>query len=76
MALVRRLGRIVRQRNRVHEEVECGYLVFERDGITYLQLDTYGRPDRMTPGKVSQSLQFDAEAARQLVAIIRQTFPQ
>ena len=32
--------------------------MFERDGKSYLQLDTYGSADRKIPGKVSQSIQF------------------
>jgi hypothetical protein len=62
-------------RGRVHGEVECGYTAFESGGKTYLQLDTYGSSERAIPGKVSQSIQLDEEAARQLKRLLRHTFP-
>src|SRR5262249_55470077 len=62
-------------RGRVHGEVECGYTAFETGGKTYLQLDTYGSNERAIPGKVSQSIQLDEEAATQLKHLLEQTFP-
>jgi hypothetical protein len=40
-----------------------------------LQLDTFGSKDRKLVGKKSQTMQFDADAARQLLTIIRRAFP-
>jgi hypothetical protein len=75
MALIGEFTQIQKETNRVHESVECGWARFERDGETYLQLDTYGSSDRQIPGKVSQSIQLNATAAAGLYRIIRQTFP-
>ena len=75
MALIARFTETAKDRNQVHDPVECGYLVFEDGGERYLQLDTYGSPDRVVPGKVSQSIQFDAQAAAALKRLIDQTFP-
>jgi hypothetical protein len=75
MALVRGFVHAPKDENRVHGEVECGYLSFTADGKTYLQLDTYGSKHRKIPGKVSQSLQIDGEGARHLMALLRKTFP-
>jgi hypothetical protein len=54
----------------------CRHADFERDGRHYLQLETYGSDDREQPGKVSQTLQFDAEGARELVRIVKLAFPE
>jgi hypothetical protein len=75
VALLRDFARIEKETNRVHESVECGWTRFEQDGRVYLQLDTYGSSGRKIPGKVSQSIQLDEGAARELDGIIRQTFP-
>jgi hypothetical protein len=75
MALVRDFVHVNKGENRIHGEVECGYLSFTSSGRTYLQLDTYGSKDRKIPGKVSQSIQLDADGAGELLALIRRTFP-
>lgn len=48
----------------------------EQRGTRILQLDTYGSPGRVIPGKTSQSLQFDAAGARQLKRLLERTFPE
>ena len=55
--------------------VDCGYRVMAVDGSTVLQLDTYGSKSREHPGKVSQSLQIDRDAARSLKALLEEAFP-
>lgn len=55
-------------------EVECGWQVVQT-GERYLQLSTYGSPQRQSQPKVSQTLQLDAVRARELVGIIRVAFP-
>lgn len=60
---------------RLHGGVICGYKATEVEGLRILQLETYGSPDRQYPGKVSQSLQLDREAARQLKRILELSFP-
>lgn len=62
-------------RRGVHKPVECGWSTFEVEGRRLLQLDTYGSDDRAMPGKTSQSVQLDEEAARTLVGLLRETFP-
>jgi hypothetical protein len=61
--------------SRRHAPVSCGWKVFsDRQGVV-LQLDTYGTSDREIPNKVSQSIQFDAEAAQMLLGLISRAFP-
>jgi hypothetical protein len=75
MALVCEFVRVNKDNNRVHGKVDCGYFSFTSSGRTYFQLDTYGSTDRKIPGKVSQSIQLDGDGARELVAILKRTFP-
>ena len=49
-----------------HAPAKATYSIIEVDGETLLQIDTYGSDQRAMPDKVSQSLQFDAAARRQL----------
>ena len=72
MALVRRMERTTLKFESVHGEVDCTYTVFHgEDGKRYFQVDTYGSPDRKLKGKKSQSLQFDEDSARELMALIK-----
>ena len=63
---------------RVHPtEVDCFYqVVTGTDGSRLLHLTTFGSDDRRSGPKSSQSLQLDAAMARQLMEIIRTTFPR
>ena len=74
MALVRRFDKLNNERTSLHEEVEARYAVFERDGQGFVQINTYGRPDREVPGKVSQSIQLDRQGAENLMTILRKAF--
>ena len=61
---------------RIHGPVDCAYRAFSvQGGRVILQLETYGRSTRAEPGKVSQSVQLDEQAAGELVRIIRRSFP-
>ena len=60
---------------RIHEGVVCGYRAVTVEGQVILQLETYGSPGRKMPDKVSQSIQLDESAARQLKALIDRAFP-
>ena len=60
----------------VHAPVECCGALIVFDGDRYLQLDTYGSPDRKFKNRVSQTLQFDRESAGQLRALIDRPFPR
>ena len=55
-------------------EVDCGYSVGEVGGRKILHLETYGSSTRAIPGKVSQSIELNEDAARELAAIIRRAF--
>jgi hypothetical protein len=74
MALIRKLLPLDTERTSLHEEVEARYAAYKIDGKGFMQINTYGRPSRELPGKVSQTLQFDREAAKQLVEILKKTF--
>ncbi|WP_347451371.1 hypothetical protein [Acetoanaerobium noterae] len=69
-----RTKRIDKNRNVVHDKVSCTYTVFENAGNKYIQIDTYGRVERETPEKLSQSLQFDKESAKFLVDLLIREF--
>ena len=56
-------------------EVECGYRIVNDGAETLLHLETYGSSNRAIPGKISQSLQLDRDAARELRRLIDQAFP-
>lgn len=68
------LKRTEKERNTVHEKVHGAYSVFELKGEKYFQLDTFGRSDRELPGKLSQTIQLDKEAAQFLVDLLRENF--
>ncbi|SIS75067.1 hypothetical protein [Phaeovulum vinaykumarii] len=54
--------------------VPCKYIVGECDGRKVLQLNTYGSGERAHPGKLSQTLQFDEDAASQLFRMLKSEF--
>jgi hypothetical protein len=58
-------------------EVDCEFgVVDDVAGVRLLHLSTFGSDDRASERKSSQSLQLDAERARQLVEIIERVFPR
>jgi hypothetical protein len=61
---------------RVHPtEVDCRWLVVRTEsGPPLLQLSTYGSDTRESQPKVSQTIQIERTIARQLIAILNQTF--
>jgi predicted HNH restriction endonuclease len=76
MALVTNLEASTKDRQSVHRPTRCLYgIVDGPNGERYLQLDTVGSEDREIPDKVSQSIQFDRQAAGQLLQLIQRTFP-
>jgi hypothetical protein len=77
MALISKFAHVTRDRHVVHSETECVYSIFtDPRGGRYLQLDTVGSTDRKIVGKVSQSIQLDHNAARQLFDLLVETFPE
>ena len=76
MALVSSIEHVSRDQAKVHKPTRCTYFEFlDHDDKRYLQFDTYGSEDRQFPDKTSQSMQFDESAARQVLTIIREVFP-
>lgn len=63
-----------KDRNNVHEKVYTTYSSFDKFGEHYLQIDMYGRSDRELPGKISQSIQLDKEAASYLIDLLKKEF--
>ena len=75
MALI---NRFVERRDaspRYRTEVECGWTLADGPEGRILHLETYGSGARAIPGKVSQSLELDRDAATELLRIVRRAFP-
>lgn len=75
MALIKNYQSVSSDAQRVHRPVTCGYRAFTVDGRRILQLDTYGSTERKILDKVSQTIQLDADSARELLMIIEESFP-
>ena len=76
MALVKTIARTIKERFTIHQTVDCGASIFTgNDGRRILQLDTFGTSGRQITGKMSQSLQFDEQSAKDLLNLIREAFP-
>ena len=74
MALVRNLSEKSMERSSLHEEIDATYTIFERDGKSFVQINTYGRTSRDNPGKLSQTLQLDREGGEALYKILKKAF--
>lgn len=74
MALVLKFNDLERTEGKLHLPVEAKYAVFKNDGNAFVQIDTYGRPTRDIPGKVSQSIQLNKKSATQLIEILKDAF--
>ena len=59
---------------RTHDVVRTTYDVYEINGVKYLHLDTYGRPNRQFTEKISQTIQLDEENCILLVELINKSF--
>ena len=68
------IEKLEKLRNTVHEKVYTTYTCFEQDNEKYVQLDTYGKSDRDTPGKISQSIQLNRETAKFLVELLSKEY--
>lgn len=71
---INNLQRVNKERNTIHDEVYATYTVFESNGEKYLQIDTYGKAERMNPEKISQSFQLNREVAAYLVNLLIKEF--
>lgn len=68
------MKKIAKERNTIHSKVLTTYTVFDSDGERFVQLDTYGKSDRVMPEKISQSFQIDHETAEFLVKLLVKEF--
>jgi hypothetical protein len=76
MALVRSIAATSTVRTAVHQPTHCeSSIVRPQGGGVYIQLDTFGSAKRKCVGKVSQSIQLDEAAAKQLMHLLRDAFP-
>lgn len=58
-------------------EVDCHFAVVgDEDGSPLLHLTTFGSDHRKSSPKSSQSIQLNADMARELVKVIEDTFPE
>lgn len=71
---IRNLTKVNKERNTVHDQVYATYTVFNNNGEKYLQIDTYGKPARENPEKISQSFQFSREVATYLANLLIEEF--
>ena len=71
---VRKITKIVKDRNTVQDEVSATYTVFEKFGEKYFQIDTYGRSDRIETEKASQIIQIDEISAKELIKLLIKEF--
>jgi len=62
------------RRHPTETETECEWAVFDDGGRRYLQIQSVGSRERQTGG-VSQTYQFTAESARELLDVLRKAFP-
>lgn len=68
------IKKVDKERVSVHTKVAATFSVFEEGGNKYVQIDTYGKDDRVTPDKISQSIQVDRESAKFLVKLLVNEF--
>jgi hypothetical protein len=76
LARITKFAKDKHERPRVHDPTECNYSSYVLENVRYLQLDTIGSATRKVRGQASQKLQLDVDSARQLLAIIKETFPE
>ena len=71
---IKKMERVEKERNRIHEEARATYTTFIQDGKKYFQIDTYGRSYRDMPEKISQTIQIDKESASLLIKLLQESF--
>lgn len=74
MARIISLERAEMNRFQLHDEVDAKIFIQDYDGRKLLQISTYGRDSRQDRGKLSQTVQFDERAARELFSIMKSEF--
>ena len=76
MALINSFTEKTPERDTRHSDADATWHIGGAGAGKYLQIDTYGSPDRMMAGKVSQSIRLDARAAAELRVLIDRAFPR
>lgn len=78
MAFIEKIEwRSAKEGARRHDPISCEVFTFEdNEGRRVLQIDSAGSKERKNPGKLSQTLQFDSDSARELVATLIRAFPE
>lgn len=71
---VKKIKREDKYRNTIHEEVESTYTIFEKNGVKYFQIDTYGKSERKLKGQSSQVLQLDEVSVYDLIKLLSEKF--
>lgn len=71
---IKKMRKIDRERYMVQDEVPATYVVFEKYGKKYFQIDTYGRSDRVETEKASQIIQIDETSAKELIKLLVKEF--
>lgn len=74
MALVTVFEAVEKYTHRVHPAVRATAYVLEDGAEKYVQIDTFGSPD-LKKEDPTQSIQLNEAAAKQLLQIIKGTFP-
>jgi 5-methylcytosine-specific restriction protein B len=74
VAIVRSLEWITRGGSVHPTQVDCEVRAIADQGVTYLQISSFGSDSRQREKKVSQTLQFDRETALALAAHIERVF--
>jgi hypothetical protein len=74
MARITSIEKRDKERYSKQEAVPALYCVFEKEGVKYFQIDTYGNQDREYSFQPSQYIQFDREFAKQLDSILTEEF--
>ena len=75
MAVIRHFDRLIQDRERPQPEAIGGCIVpLEFAGERFLQLNSYGSPDRVVVGARSQNIRLSREAFEQLIDIGRAHF--
>jgi hypothetical protein len=76
MALVTHIEAGSAVSGRLHDTIDnARSFYFAKDGNTIFQIDTSGRDTRKIPGKKSQTIQLNRNAARELIFQLREAFP-
>lgn len=75
MAIVTKFSPVTKDRVGRPTEVTCGFCDVKVNGRHYLMLETYGSSSRANPGKPSQSLHLDRDAAAALKRLLEEEFP-